>query len=50
MFSYIVSATGLLKCRGHAEPSTRDVTSVFVISAAPFAIASPIAQSSLMCG
>ena len=28
MFSYIASATGLLKCCGQAEPSTREVTVV----------------------
>ena len=27
MFSYIASAIGLLKCRGHAEPRTRSSTS-----------------------
>ena len=48
MFSYIASATGRLKCCGQAEPSTREVTVVLVISAAPCAIESPISRSSLM--
>ena len=35
MFSYIASATGLLKCCGQADPRTREVTVVLVIIAAP---------------
>ena len=36
MFAYIASAIALLKCCGQAVPSTRDVTVVSVIIAAPF--------------
>ena len=50
MFVYIVSATVLFMCCGHAAPRIRDVTSVFVIIAAALAIVSPISRSSLMCG
>ena len=51
MFRYIVSATGLLKCCGHAEPSTRvPVSSTPAIIAAPLAIVSPISHICLMCG
>ena len=35
---------------GHAEPSTRDVHVVSVISAAPSAILSPISHMRLMSG
>ena len=50
MFSYITSATGLLKCRGQAEPSMRELTVVLVIIAAPCAMVSPISRNCLMCG
>ena len=48
MFAYIVSASVLLVCRGHAVPSTRDVHFVFVISAAPSAILSPMSHMFLI--
>ena len=48
MFAYIASATALLKCTGHAEPSTRDVTCVSVIIAAACAMLSPMSHMSLM--
>ena len=38
MFSNIVSASVRFMCDGHADPSTRDDTSVLVMSAAPSAI------------
>jgi hypothetical protein len=49
MLAKAASATALLKCCGHADPSTRvGSSSVPVMSAAPFAIASPVAQRSLI--
>ncbi len=50
MLTCIVSAIVLLKCPGHAEPSTVEVTSVSVISVAAWAILSPISQSRLISG
>ena len=51
MFAQVVSATTLLKCCGQALPSTRiGWSSVLVIMAAPFAMDSPIAHSSLIFG
>ena len=50
MFAYIVSATVLFMCCGHAEPSSREETVVSVISAAPSAILLPMLHISLMCG
>ena len=49
MFACIVSATALLKCCGQAEPSTRDVTVVSVITAAACDMRSPMSHISLMC-
>ena len=49
MFSYIVSAMTLLKCRGQADPRIRHSTSVFVIWAAACAEVFPISNSALMC-
>jgi hypothetical protein len=46
----IASATGLLKCCGHAAPMMRDVHVVSVISAAPCAILLPSSHISLMRG
>jgi hypothetical protein len=45
MLVYMVSAIGRLKCCGHALPMTRDVTSVLVINAAPWAMRSAMARS-----
>ncbi len=50
MLAYIASAIGLLKCRGQAEPSTREVqVGVGHHRRAPAAIVSPMSHSSLMC-
>jgi hypothetical protein len=49
MLAYIVSATVLFMCMGHADPSTRMLTSVSVIMAAAFDILFPISHISLMC-
>ena len=49
MFACIVSATVLLKCPGHADPSTFIAdTSVSVIMAAALAMLLPISQSFLI--
>ncbi len=51
MFCCIISASGLLKCRGHAEPNTRTLSSVVpVIVAAPLAISWPYSNICLMRG
>ena len=49
MLASTASASGRLKCRGHAAPSTRvGRTRVPVMSAAPWATESATAQSALM--
>ena len=50
MFACIASAIVLLKCPGHAEPSTFHDTVVSVIIAAACAILLPRSHSSLMRG
>jgi hypothetical protein len=50
MFACIVSATVLFMCCGQADPSSREVTFVPVIMAAPSAIVFPVSHISLMCG
>ena len=50
MLACIVSASALFVWIGHADPSTRDVTVVSVIIAAPCAILSPISHMRLISG
>ena len=48
MLAYCASASALFVWIGHADPSTRDVTVVSVISVAPSAILSPISHRRLI--
>ena len=50
MFSFIASATGRLKCCGHAAPRMRHSTVVSVMAAAALAMALPASNKDWMCG